>query len=249
MSPKLEDFSSSSTSETPLSSLAHRVGKLSGSNPRLSSSLVRSPTSAAPALGIRARLNSLGQNSRQFKKTTSSSTLTVQDPTGVTRSAPVSARPHTPSPASSEEGTDSEEDKEAEVDKALEEQESLDQKLQQLQNMMTRDALGLVSDPSHPPYRRSHPAPHSQRSQSLSSHTSSLQNSIPDMPTPDSQPHSPMHRALSPSKSSSPAMVSSGSAKGHHSQRGRHNNYQARSSSEHSSVVSSASSFSDLSGE
>ena len=246
LSPKLEEFPFAS--ETPLSPLANR-----STASRLTSPTGRSPTSTFAPMGIRARLNSLGKNSRQFKKATSSSTLTVQDAPAITRRAPLSARPRSASPSSSEDGTDSDEEKEAEADKAAEEQETLDRKLQELQNMMTRDALGLVSSENKKgkskALDRGRSVPSlSHRSQSLSSHTSSLQGSIPDMASPPG-PHSPMQRALSPTKSSSPPALSSKSAVGHHSHRGRVSHLGARSPSDHSSNVSSqASSFSDLSG-
>lgn len=218
-------------------------------------------------LGVRARLNSLGNNSPRPKKATSSSTLTVQG----------SRKPHVPlrptSPSSSE-GTDSEDEaamKEEDADRAAEEQEALDRKLQHLQNIMTNDALGLVSAPNSRPkgkavergragplspgsrsmvdsYRRDTLSSRST-SNSLSS-ASSPQGSIPDIPSPpgDSQPHSPIRRHLSTSKSSSPPTVSPRSAIGQPHR--RYGPLVDRSMSEQeSSQGSEASSFSDLSGD
>jgi len=91
-------------------------------------------------VSVRARLSSLGNNSPRPKKATSSSTLTIQ----VQKKTHAPLRPTTPS---SSEGTDSEDEamrKEEDADKDAEEQDALNRKLQQLQSMMTNDALGLV---------------------------------------------------------------------------------------------------------
>ncbi|KAJ7644266.1 hypothetical protein FB45DRAFT_897383 [Roridomyces roridus] len=184
-------------------------------------------------LGVRARLSSLGSNSRP-KKATSSSTLTVQGPKKV-------HRPLTPtSSASSEDGTDSEDEdakREEEADRNAEEQEALDRKLKELQQMVTNDALGLVSagkgkgkevnrgrtgpaasstsSPMQRSFRRdSYSSPLSVSSASSKSTPGS--GSIPEIPSPpaESQPHSPISRHLSPSKSSSPPALSPSKALG-----------------------------------
>ncbi|KAF5387599.1 hypothetical protein D9615_000734 [Tricholomella constricta] len=213
-------------------------------------------------LGVRARLNSLGNNSLRPKKAMSSSTLTLQSQNKKTY-APL--RPTTPS---SSEETDSEDEavrKEEDADRDAEEQEALDRKLQQLQTMITSDTLGFVSS-QRPKDKARHidrgrPEPLSQRSMlgsyrqdTLSSRSashsvssaSSPQGSIPDIPSPpsESQPHSPIPRRFSASKSSSPPTLSPRSALGQ-----RYGPLVDRTMSEHSSSHGSeASSFSDLSG-
>ncbi len=219
-------------------------------------------------IGVRARLNSLGSNSIRHKKGTSSSTITVQAP----KHQHPPPRPITPS-SSEEDSTDSEDEealKEEEADRKVEEQEALDRKLQELQRMMTNDALGLVTSRERkgsergrrwPPISSSVPSlaaggyrhrddtlsiRSNSTSQSVSS-ASSPQGSIPDIPSPStygggSQPHSPMGRHMSPSKSSSPPSVSSGVATGRR--------YAPLSLSDQgSNQGSETSSFSDISGE
>ncbi|GLB34188.1 hypothetical protein LshimejAT787_0110720 [Lyophyllum shimeji] len=209
---------------------------------------------------VRARLNSLGNNSPRPKKATSSSTLTLH----AQKKTHAPLRPTTPS---SSEGSDSEDEaarKEEDADRDAEEQEALNRKLQQLQAMMTNDALGLVSsarprdkgkgidrDRSEPRSPRSMVGSYrrdalSSRSASHSvSSASSPRGSIPDIPSPPSpsQPHSPMPRRLSATKSSSPPTLSPRSALGQ-----RYGPLVDRAMSEHSSSHGSeASSFSDLS--
>lgn len=214
-------------------------------------------------LGVRARLNSLGNNSPRPKKATSSSTLTVQG-------QKKAHAPLGPTSPSSSEGTDSEDEaamKEEDADRDAEEQEALDRKLQQLQAMMTNDVLGLVSsirpklnkgkvaDRGRTEPRMQRSMVGSYRQDTLSSRSashsvssaSSPQGSIPDIPSPptDSQHHSPITRRLSSSKSSSPPTISPRSAIGQ-----RYGPLVDRSMSEQgSSHGSEASSFSDISGE
>jgi len=214
----------------------------------------------ATPVSVRARLTSLGSNSPRPKKATSSSTLTVQ----AQKKTIAPLRPTTPS---SSEGSDSEDEaarKEEDADRDAEEQEALDRKLQQLQAMMTNDALGLVSS-ARPKGKgkgvdRGRAEPLSQRSMvgsyrldTLSSRSashsvssaSSPQGSIPDIPSPppESQPHSPIPRRLSAGKSSSPPTLSPRNALGQ-----RYRPLVDRTLSEHgSSHGSEASSFSDLS--
>ncbi|KAJ7505477.1 hypothetical protein B0H11DRAFT_2170306 [Mycena galericulata] len=191
------------------------VSRLNGSGSMSPSGRLSTP------LGVRARLSSLGNNSPQPKKATSSSTLTVQGPKKVHQ--PLSPT----SSASSEDGTDSEDEeakKEEEADRNAEEQEALDRKLQELQRMVTNEALGLVSAASRPgvpgkgkEIKRGRSFRRDSYSSPLSvSSNSSAQGSIPDIPSPppDSQPHSPISRHLSPSKSSSPPALSPRSALG-----------------------------------
>ena len=231
---------------------------------RSASRLTNSPHLTGPGrpltpLGVRARLSSLNSNSsRQPRKATSSSTLTSQ---GQKKSfAPLSPT------ASSPEDTDSEDEalrKEEDADRAAEEQELLDRKLQQLQMMMTNEALGLVSSlrprekgkalehgKAEPEVRRSMAGSErhdtlSNRSNSQSvSSASSLQGSIPDIPSPpEMQSRPPLSRRMSFGKSTSPPTVSQGTALGQ-----RYRPLADRSRSESSSHGSEASSFSDLSG-
>ncbi|KAF8076778.1 hypothetical protein FPV67DRAFT_1605194 [Lyophyllum atratum] len=225
------------------------------------SSRVSASSRLSTPVSVRARLNSLGNNSPRPKKATSSSTLTIQ----VQKKTLAPLRPTTPS---SSEGTDSEDEavrKEEDADRDAEEQDALNRKLQQLQSMITNDALGLVS--SARPGRgrgkgidRGRGEPLSPRSMvgsyrqdTLSSRSashsvssaSSPQGSIPDIPSPqsESQPHSPIPRRLSATKSSSPPTLSPRSALGQ-----RYRPLVDRTMSEHgSSHGSEASSFSDLS--
>jgi len=236
------------------------VSRMTGSG-RLSSLSGRGPT----PLGVRARLSSLGANSPRPKRIMSSSTLTLQEPKK--SRGPLSSA----SSASSDDGSDSEDDearKEEEADRNAEEQEALDRKLQELQRMMTNDALGLVSAPSRSGRNKgkavdrgrtsvaSPPALEGLRHDNLStrsgsqsvSSASSPQGSIPDIPSPppDSQRHSPISRHLSPSKSSSPPAISPRSALGHSHR--RYGPLVERSVSEQgSNHGSEASSFSDIS--
>ncbi|KAG5729398.1 hypothetical protein E4T56_gene5213 [Termitomyces sp. T112] len=241
-------------------------------------SIEKSPTAVRPAnrllnsdrsghlsttpISIRARLNSLGNNSPKPRKAMSSSTLTLQ---GQKKTQPSGLRPTTPS---SSEGTDSDEEavrKEEEADRDAEEQEILDRKLQKLQEMITNEGLGLVSSsrlrskgkaPDHSrsgqgsiagSYRQDGPS--SSSSVSASHHSlssaSSPQGSIPDIPSspPESQPYTSIQRHISVSKSSSPPALSTRNALGQ-----RFRPLVDRTSSEHSSSHGSeASSFSDLS--
>jgi hypothetical protein len=206
-------------------------------------------------IGVRARLNSLGNNTIRQKKNTSSSTITVQAPKKLSIPEPIS-------PSSSEVAdTDSEDEqarKEEEADRMAEEQEALDRKLRELQQMMTNDALGLVSSRGTERGRRrkTPPSPaslstggYSRRrddtlsSRSLSS-TGSPHGSMPDIPSPStngSQSNSPMSRHMSSAKSSSSASVSPSLATGRR--------YAPLSLSEQeSSHGSETSSFSDISG-
>ncbi|KAJ7175694.1 hypothetical protein C8R46DRAFT_944631 [Mycena filopes] len=242
------------------------VSRLTGSGSMSPSGRLSTP------LGVRARLSSLGNNSpRPTKKASSSSTLTVQGP----------KKTHQPlsptSSGSSEEATDSEDEeakKEEEADRNAEEQEALDRKLQELQQMVTNDALGLVSAASRPGVSKgkakesvnrgrmglpgagtSSNMQSSFRRESYSSPLSvssassrSAPGSIPDIPSPpaDSQPHSPISRHLSPSKSSSPPALSPRSALGQSHR--RYGPLVERAVSEQgSNNGSEASSFSDIS--
>ncbi|TFK28912.1 hypothetical protein FA15DRAFT_678047 [Coprinopsis marcescibilis] len=213
-------------------------------------------------LGVRARLNSLTNNSPRPKKAISSSTITVQGPR---RSNTLPIRPESPKSSSGSDTDSSEEHalKEEEAERAAEEQEVLNRKLEELQRMITNEAIGLVSNVR--PHRRSLNllSPRSPRSpgsssrpdtlstrsgsQSVSSAVSSAsspQGSIPDIPSPngDSQPHSPIGRQFS--RTTSPPTVSRRNAVGSHS----HRSHPQSDGYTTSSYGSEASSFSDLSG-
>lgn len=243
--------------------IEHRTSsRMAGSIHGLSAS-----TRLSTPLGVRARLSSLGNSPARFpKKASSSSTLTLQGP--VKRRSVTQLRPTTPS---SSEGTDSEDEEaaqEEDADRKLEEQESLENKLKNLQRLITGEALGLVSSsrptakgkgidrgrmpiPSAEPMQRSLRGDElSSRSQSVSS-TSSPHGSVPSIPSPppESQPRSNITRHLSSSKSPSPPAISPRSARGQSNMRygsmaGRNN-----ASEQGSNHGSSASSFSDISGQ
>ncbi|KAF7970244.1 hypothetical protein HWV62_24490 [Athelia sp. TMB] len=170
-------------------------------------------------LGVRARLNSL--NASRPSKKASSSTITVRGPAlskkALTRLEPTS-------PSSSENDTDSEDEeaeKEDEANRKAEEQEELARKLKSLQQMITGDALGLVTIPkakgkskviprgrvpmsmsmtstsTTPRDRDDRGGELSSRSQSISS--VSPHGSIPDIPSPSHS--SPPPESLSRSQS------------------------------------------------
>jgi hypothetical protein len=212
-------------------------------------------------LGVRARLSSLGNNSSRPRKATSSSTLTYQPP----------KRAMTPlrsaSPSSSPDETDSDDElatKEEDADRIAEEEDALSRKLLELQKMMTNEALGLVGGTRPKTSKnkatdRERSAPLSPRSTTSSrtdtlssrsasqsvSGASSPQNSIGEIPSPESQSQSPIRKALS-SKSPSPAAVSSRSALAHSHR--RYGPLVDRTADYGSSIGSGTSSFSDLSG-
>ncbi|PPQ86823.1 hypothetical protein CVT25_012654 [Psilocybe cyanescens] len=240
------------------------AGRMPGSR-HLSNSRVGAPY----ALGVRARLNSLGNNNPpRPKKPTSSSTLTLQagKKSALSSSyAPMRAAAAASPPSSDSESEDEEAIKEEEAERNAEEEEALTRKLAALQKMMTVDTLGLVAGGTRAKDKakaknRGRSAPLSprsvgssrvdtlsSRSQSISS-ASSPQGSIPDMPSPssESQPHSPIHKNIS-HKSSSPPAVSSRSALGHVQHHRRYGPLVDRASDIGSSHGSEASSFSDLS--
>ena len=231
--------------------------RMGSSARRLSTSRLSSP------LEVRARLNSLGRHSpSRPKKPSSSSTLTIRSP--VRKNIP-HLQPTSPSSSEETDSEDEEAIKEEEADRKAEEQEALDKKLQNLQKLITGDALGLVRSPQPqgkgkgremdrgrtPPRamkRSLRGGELSSRSQSVSS-ASSPQGSIPSIPSPppESQSHSPISRHLSSSKSSSPPTVSPRSVRGQSHL--RYGPMVGRTVSEQgSNHGSSASSFSDLSG-
>ncbi|EKM59867.1 uncharacterized protein PHACADRAFT_181810 [Phanerochaete carnosa HHB-10118-sp] len=177
-------------------------------------------SSSARPLTIRTRLNSLRSVSSP-QKVTSSSVLTLQGPKrafpALRPLSPTSSRPSPSSPSSGADGgSEGEEEEELhkleEEERRIEEQEALERKLKNLELKMTRDALGLVSSPTRPPFARRdidrkrlrlssesgissgihhrlamsrRPSiSHTPSHHSLSSTTNSLQGSIPDIPSP-----------------------------------------------------------------
>jgi hypothetical protein len=200
-------------------------------------------------LGIRARLNSIGNRA----KAASSSVLTLQARDKIET---MSAQHSTIEDESDESGEES--IKEEEEERLAEEQELLDRKLNDLQRMMTNEGLGLVSignkgnaaERGRNVVNALRPSMHSRStSQSISS-SSSPQGSIPEIPSPptDSQPESPVGRHMSPMKASSPLTLSPRSAIGQSNL--RYGRLAGPAASEHgSNQGSEASSFSDISGE
>ena len=207
--------------------------------------------------GLRARLNSLTPAPPNIApKVSSSSIITLQHGPRLPRRPPV--RSHSSSPGS---GDDSEAELNAseEAERQQEERETLDQKLRNLQTMITGDKLGLVRS-SRPRQRTERPSRDPQRA--LSNYTSldssspstssvgSPQGSIPSIPSPPPERHwvqQPMPRHAVPIKSSSPPTLSP-----------RHARPQGfggligvtpQNSERDSNNGSSASSFSDLSGQ
>lgn len=241
-----QQASPSQYGESPTNEMTPSVAmRALGSTRQMSTSSGRIST----PLGIRARLNSLGQSQRP-RKTVSSSTLTVQGP----RRPPSPIRPVSP-PSESDSDSDDEEDslKEEEAERQAEEQETLDKKLRDLQQMMTNDTLGLVSSTSRRRGRAKRTGANTNgvsSSDGGSASLSSASSSIPDIPSPrgESQPTSPQRLTMSSvaaSKSRSPPAVSSRNAVG---QRYGQHLIQRTGSERSSAQASQASSFSDLSG-
>ncbi|KAI0314796.1 hypothetical protein OF83DRAFT_410739 [Amylostereum chailletii] len=166
-------------------------------------------------LGARTRLNSLGHNSAvtRLNRATSSSVLTLR---GAHRKESSGlARPSSPLSARSE--SDEEAEQLEETERVREEQEALQKKIADLQKVMTGDALGLVSsvrtkrkdkEPErgrlassfhHPTLdlRQKNRPETLSRSQSISS-SSSPHGSIPSIPSPPPDAHSPMGQRFSP---------------------------------------------------
>lgn len=215
-------------------------------------------------LGIRTRLNSLGQS-----KASSSSVLTLKGARNIP--PPIKTSRSLPSDSDSNSESDDEAEKAEAEERRREEQEALDKVLKQLQTDLTSNAVGLVRDTrskkGKEPQRgrdiRSPASPsplrHSFRgnmrrdlsSSDLNSSTSSPQGSIPSIPSPppESLSQSPVARHFSHTKSSSPPALSTGQARGQ-----AHMQYRpmavgmAHTSDRSSTQGSSASSFSDISG-
>jgi hypothetical protein len=249
LSPSNPDPTAASPSPDHLVARPTQVSRLSG---QITSTRLTAP------LGLRARLNSLTPAPSDVSPLVSSSSIvTLQD-----RPPPrLLRRPILPSHSSSA-GSDDDSDAELEAseqaERQLEEQQALDQKLRNLQTMITGDKLGLVRS-SRPRQRTERPSKDPQRA--LSNYTSldssspstssvgSPHGSIPSIPSPPSerqQIQQPARRPTLVAKSSSPPAISARHA--HPQGFGRLIGMVQRNSERDSNNGSSASSFSDLSG-
>lgn len=240
--------------------LARRIsGRTAAGSTKLSSS-----SRATTPLAVRARLNSLGYESKQrFPKASSSSVATLQNIHG----HPLAA---SRLPTSSGSDTDSEDEavKNDEEERRLEEQKELDKKLEQLKAQMTNDAIGLVRDeriaasqskgkqylrgrnPRSPTSPLRNAFQRDPSSSDLNSSTSSPQGSIPSIPSPsESQSQLFAGRQVTrPTKSSSPPVLSPSQARSQPMQYRPMAIDIAQASDRSSTQGSSASSFSDISG-
>lgn len=249
LSPTNPDPSAASPSPDHLTARPTPVSRLSG---QISSTRLTTP------LGLRARLNSLTPAPLDVSPMVSSSSiLTLQDrPPGRLLRRPI-LRSHSSS-AGSDDDSDAELDASEQAERQLEEQEVLDQKLRNLQTMITGDKLGLVRSP-RPRQRTERSSKDPQRA--LSNYTSldssspstssvgSAQGSIPSIPSPPPEPQQvqqPTRRPTVVAKSSSPPAISPRHA--HPQGFGRLVGMVQRNSERDSNNGSSASSFSDLSG-
>lgn len=211
-------------------------------------------------MAVRARLNSLGYDSKQrLARGPTSSVITLQN---------IRDNPGTRSPPLSDSETDSEDEavKADEEERRLEEQEALDKKLEQLKTQMTSYAVGLVRDeriansqlkgrqPARGRDLRSPTSPlrnafqRDPSSSDLNSSTDSPQGSIPDIPSPsDSQSQLFAGRQVTRPVPSPPAL-SPNQARGQPMQYRPMPIGIAHASDRSSTQGSSASSFSDISG-
>ena len=249
LSPTNPDLSAASPSPDNLTARPTPVPRLSG---QITSTRLTAP------LGLRARLNSLTPAPLDISPMVSSSSIvTLQDrPPGRLFRRPI--LPSHPSSAGSDDDSEAELDASEQAERRLEEQEALDQKLRNLQTMITGDKLGLVRS-SRPRQRTERPFKDPQRA--LSNYTSldssspstssvgSPHGSIPSIPSPPperQQMQQPTRGPTVVAKSSSPPAISPRHA--HPQGFGRLIGMVQRNSEKDSNNGSSASSFSDLSG-
>ena len=252
LSPTNPDPSAASPSPDHLAARPTPISRLSG---QITSTRLTTP------LGLRARLSSLTPAPpNATPKVSSSSVMTLQDGNGPPPRLLIrpTIRSRTSS-AGSNDDSDAELDASEQAERRLEEQEALDKKLRTLQTMITGDKLGLVRS-SRPRQRTERPSRDPNRA--LSNYTSldssspstssvgSPQGSIPSIPSPppeQHQAHQPGRRQPVATKSYSPPALSP-----------RHAQPQGfgaligmvqRNSERDSNNGSSASSFSDLSGQ
>ena len=252
LSPSNPDPSVASPSPDHLTARHTPISRLSG---QITSTRLTTP------LGLRARLNSLTPAPPNAAlKVSSSSIMTLQDGPpprhGLHRRPTVRSRN---SSAGSDDDSDEELNASEQAERRLEEQEALDKKLRNLQTMITGDKLGLVRS-SRPRQRaeRTSRDPHRALSNytsldSSSPSTSSVgspQGSIPSIPSPPPEQHQvkqPAHRHPISTKSSSPPALSPRNA--HPQGYGGMVGMVQGNSERDSNNGSSASSFSDLSGQ
>ena len=255
LSPANPDPSAASPSPDHLTARHTPISRLSG---QITSTRLTTP------LGLRARLNSLTPAPPNATlKVSSSSIMTLQDgPPLEGRVTRLHRRPivrSRTSSAGSDDDSDAEVDASEQAERRLEEQEALDKKLRNLQTMITGDKLGLVRS-SRPRQRAERPSrdPHRALSNytsldSSSPSTSSVgspQGSIPSIPSPPPEQHQvqqPTPRRAIATKSPSPPALSSRNA--HPQGFGGLIGMVQRNSERDSNNGSSASSFSDLSGQ
>jgi len=247
LSPTNPDPAAASPSPDHLIARPTPISRLSG---QITATRLTTP------LGIRARLNSLTPAPpNTTPKVSSSSIMTLQDGNGPPPRLLI--RPSTrsrSSSAGSDDDSDAELDASEQAERHLEEQETLDRKLRNLQTMITGDKLGLVRS-SRPRQRTERPSRDPNRA--LSNYTSldssspstssvgSPQGSIPSIPSPP--PEQPVRRHAVATKSYSPPALSPRHAQpqGFGGLIGMVQGNGERDSNN----GSSASSFSDLSGQ
>lgn len=250
LSPTNLDQVAASPSPDHLAARPTPISRLSG---QITSTRLTTP------LGIRARLNSLTPAPpNATPKVSSSSLMTLQDRVPPRLPRRPTTRSHSSSPGSDDD-SDAELDASERAERQLEEQEALDQKLRNLQTMLTGDKLGLVRS-SRPRQRTERPSKDLHRA--LSNYTSldssspstssvgSPQGSIPSIPSPPSERHQtqqPARRHTIPVKSSSPPVIPPRLA--HPQGFGGLVGVVQHNSERDSNNGSSASSFSDLSGQ
>ncbi|KAI0080833.1 hypothetical protein K474DRAFT_100748 [Panus rudis PR-1116 ss-1] len=173
-------------------------------------------------LNVRARLSSLGSvqaaRSRKLstisntpgKKVLSSSTLTLQGPKRskepIRPLSPTASQPSpsgSSSPGASSEGED--DDLADEETRRAEEQDLLEQKLKELQRVMTRDTLGLVASPARARKDKGKSRDDRGRPQTLSSSSSSGPHRRPQLDMTDRyKSQTPSHHSLSSVDANSP---------------------------------------------
>ena len=249
LSPTNLDPSAASPSPDHLTARPTPVSRLSG---QIASTRLTTP------LGLRVRLNSLTPAPLDVSPVISSSSIvTLQDrPPGRLLRRPI--LPSHSSSAGSDDDSDAEFEAAEQAERQLEEQEVLDEKLRNLQTMITGDKLGLVRS-SRPRQRTERSSKDPQRAlsnynslDSSSPSTSSVgspQGSIPSIPSPPperQQIQQPTRRPTVAAKSSSPPAISPRHA--HPQGFGRLIGMVQKNSEKDSNNGSSASSFSDLSG-
>lgn len=251
LSPTNPDPSAASPSPDHLIARPTPISRLSG---QITSTRLTTP------LGLRARLNSLTPAPpNTTPKVSSSSIMTLQDGDGHPRLLIRPAVRSRSSSAGSDDDSDAELDASEQAERHLEEQEALDKKLRNLQTMITGDKVGLVRS-SRPRQRTEKASRDPQRA--LSNYTSldssspsassvgSPPGSIPSIPSPPPEQHQVQQstrRHSVATKSYSPPALSPRNA--HPQGFGGLIGIVQRNGEKDSNNGSSASSFSDLSGQ